>query len=275
MQDLGARFMWRRETTGSSNWILPTAPPTQGVICDGIIKGGNTGGPSLFLSVKVWNRSHVHSFLNNPWGTCWAETYMFCSVFPIICTCLPLCSWESLYAEVESTDSSAYCQGSRLSSFQLWALGSNFSGPHWAPLHHFWSRSDDSACLTGQPRATVSLAVTCLEEPWLTAHVLCECSGLDHSAFCPHPSVQSPACQGLFACFPDIVSTYLWGAPHMRFHGWKGSREACCRLLSCFPPVWRQTVTQDSPQRVRESTGSLRHCDGGSCSRGKDRGGLS
>lgn len=172
MQDLGARFMWRRETTGSSNWILPTAPPTQGVICDGIIKGGNTGGPSLFLSVKVWSRSHVHNFLNNPWGTCWAETYMFCSVFPIICTCLPLCSWESLYAEVESTDSSAYCQGSRLSSFQLWALGSNFSGPHWAPLHHFWSRSDDSACLTGQPRATVSLAVTCLEEPWLTAHVL-------------------------------------------------------------------------------------------------------
>lgn len=53
MQDLGARFMWKRETTGSSNWILPTAPPTQGVIWDGIIKGGNTGGPSLFLSVKV------------------------------------------------------------------------------------------------------------------------------------------------------------------------------------------------------------------------------
>lgn len=153
MQDLGARFMWTRETGGSSNWILPTAPPTQGMICDGIIKGGNTGGPSLFLSVKVWNRSHLHNFINNPWGTCWAETYMFCSVFPIICTCLPICSWESLYAEVESTDSSAYCQGSHLSYFQLWDLGSNFSGPHFII---FWSRSDDATYLTGQPRATVS-----------------------------------------------------------------------------------------------------------------------
>ena len=171
MQDLGARFMWRRETTGRSNWILPTAPPTQGMICDGIIKGRNTGGPNLFLSVKIW-RSHLHSFLNNPWGSCWAETsmfwaetYMFCSVFPVICTCLPICSWESLYAEVESTDSSAYCQGSHHSSFQLWAVGSNFSGsqfiisevgvttylPHWA----------------AESRREL-LVVKCLEEHWLS-----------------------------------------------------------------------------------------------------------
>lgn len=248
------------------------------MICDGIIKGRNTGGPSLFLSVKVW-RSHLHSFLNNPWGTCWAETsvfwaetYMFCSVFPVICTCLPICSWESLYAEVESTDSSAYCHGSHHSCFQLWALGSNFSGsqfiisevgvttylPHWA----------------AESRREL-LVVRCLEEHWLSARTLRECSALDHSAFCPNPSIQSPACQDLLACFPDTISRYLWGAPHASFHGWKGSREACCLLLSCFPPVWRQTVTQVSPQRVRESKGSLRHCNGRSSSRGKDRGGLS
>ena len=110
--------------------------------------------------------------------------------------------------------------------------------------------------------------VTRLEECWLTAHVLCECllQFLDCSAFCPNPSrLQSSLLPArTYSCVSQTQSADTCGAlPHARSRGWRGSEQAGCLLLSCFPPEWR-------PRDPGLSTAGERKCGLHEAERGQE-----
>lgn len=147
-------------------------------------------------------------------------------------------------------------------------MGSNFSGsqfiisevgvttylPHWA----------------AESRREL-LVVRCLEEHWLSARTLRECSALDHSACCPNPSIQSPACQDSFACFPDAVSRYLW-AGHTRVSAVEREQRG---LLPAPLPLPSSVEADSDPAFPTEGASARAPCCLAGAPRGKGRGGLS
>lgn len=72
-------LMWRMKSR--MLFLLgETQDSSKCTVCYGFIKGGVWKGPVSFLSVKIRNRSQLPlSSLNNYWGTCQTEAYLFCT----------------------------------------------------------------------------------------------------------------------------------------------------------------------------------------------------
>lgn len=183
-----------------------------------------------------------------------AEQKLICSVLSFL---LYLYLLASMFLRIAvrrgwgGTDSSAYCQVhvSALFSCELWAVTSlSLTGPHFIISEVGVTTVPTSL----GSRATVSLVVTCLEEPWLTAHALCECSALDSSAFCPLIPQSSllPARAYLRVSQTQSADTCAERIrDSMGGKGAEGAPAACSfpAFLQCGGRQW-----QDSPQKVRK-----------------------
>ena len=132
---------------------------------------------------------------------------------------------------------------------------------------------------------TVPTSLGSREPPWVTrgevfgrtlAHSTCPLCVFSLGPLCLLSSSLNPV-----SCLPGLICVFprqsadTCGVRHMHDSmGGKGAEwPAACSFpafLQCGGRQWPRIL-----QRVRESTGSLRHCNGRSCSRGKDRGGLS